>query len=96
MARRVTDEERPITIVLRQYPDGQAIALMPDEIDPRDGTVMSYMHLGQHGAADYPHVIATTRVADPFSDEVKALKKELDAIGYKAKYRQRRDRRNRR
>jgi len=83
------------TVVLRQYPDGEVIALMPDDVDPRDGTVTCYLHVGQHGAADYSHVIAATRVANMLAPEVIALRDELVAIGYNAKYRQRRDRRNR-
>ncbi len=42
-------------------------------------TCESYEHMGQHGAADYYHVIHSTKPASIGSEE---LKKELTGIGY--------------
>ncbi len=67
--------------VFRKYPDGQIIALFPDIPWSRyRGEVTSYMRLGQHGAADYKHVVATTRPAT--EDEYLDLLAELKQVGY--------------
>lgn len=68
-------------VVFRRYPDGQVIALFPDTPwSGQRGEVTSYMHLGQHGAADYAGVIAATRQAR--EDEYGNLLSELQATGY--------------
>lgn len=68
-------------VVFRRYPDGQVIALFPDiPWSGQRGEVTSYMHLGQHGAADYLHVLATARLAT--EDEYVDLLFELQSIGY--------------
>ena len=68
-------------VVFRRYPDGQVIALFPDiPWNGQRGEVTSYMHLGQHGAADYHHVLATARLAT--EDEYNDLFSELQSIGY--------------
>ena len=76
-----------VKMVFRVYrPDpgvtsvGEVIALMPEltENDPR--FVMSYMHVGQHGAASYAGVIRSTRPAQPA--EYARLFDELTRIGY--------------
>lgn len=68
-------------VVLRRYPDGQVIALFPDiPWSGQRGEVTSYMHLGQHGAADYAGVIAATRQTR--EDEYGDLLSELQATGY--------------
>ncbi|MCS2721899.1 hypothetical protein NXW08_00310 [Bacteroides uniformis] len=68
-------------VVFRRYPDGQVIALFPDiPWSGQRGEVTSYMHLGQHGAADYLHVLATARLAT--EDEYGDLLFELQSIGY--------------
>lgn len=64
----------------RKWKNGDIIALFPDDVDPHDGTVTSYMHIEQHGAADYAGVIADTSLAQ--EDEYKDLLNELKAIGY--------------
>ena len=43
-------------------------------------TTTSYMHIGQHGAADYAGVIAATRPAR--EEEYRGLLSELKSIGY--------------
>lgn len=39
-------------IEFRKFEDGEVIALFNDEWAPRSGLVDSYMHNGQHGAAE--------------------------------------------
>ncbi|KAB4220615.1 hypothetical protein GAP53_05225 [Bacteroides uniformis] len=68
-------------VVFRKYPDGQVIALFPDILwGRRRGEVTSYMHLGQHGAADYSHVIAATKPVT--ENEYRDLQDELKLAGY--------------
>ena len=48
-------------VVFRRYPDGQVIALFPDiPWSGRRGEITSYMHVGQHGAADL-HIMRRAR-----------------------------------
>lgn len=67
-------------VVFRKWKDGEVIALFPDDTDQYDGTVTSYMHTGQHSAADYRYVISTTYPAR--EAECQNLLAELRAIGY--------------
>ncbi len=68
-------------VVFRRYSDGQIIALFPDvPWSGRLGEVASYMHIGQHGAADYRHVVATTKPAT--EKESAGLLNELRQVGY--------------
>lgn len=67
--------------IFRKYRDGQIIALFPDETWNRhDRSITSYMHIGQHGAADYAAVIADTCPAN--EDEYREVLQELVSIGY--------------
>ena len=66
--------------VFRKYPDGQIIALFPDIPWSEDGSVTSYMHVGQHGAAYYKQVIDSTTPAR--EGDYSALLEELETIGY--------------
>ena len=66
--------------VFRKYPDGQIIALFPDIPWSEDGSVTSYMHVGQHGAAYYKQVIDSTTPAS--EEDYSALLAELETIGY--------------
>jgi hypothetical protein len=70
-------------MLFRQYLDNQIIALMPYNIADKYGNVDSYMHTGQHSAADYSGVIMCTKPAT--KKESRELKKELSAIGYNIK-----------
>lgn len=63
-----------------QYQRGEVIALFPD-VDEGRGTCSSYMHVGQHGGADYMGCIYRTRPAT--EEEYKPLATELESIGYK-------------
>ena len=66
-------------VVFRKYKDGEIIALFPDLTEP-GYLCTSYMHFGQHGAADYADTIARTKPAT--EDEYFDLKEELEEIGY--------------
>lgn len=56
------------------------IAFLPDQDEVR-GYMMSYQHVGQHGAASYPN--PATIPADVSEPDVAALKAELERIGYR-------------
>lgn len=78
-------EEDKTIVVFRKYPDGGVVALFPEI---REGIyVGSYGHIGQHGAADYHYVVERTRPATP--SEYRALKRELETIGYNLDVRKR-------
>ena len=63
----------------------EVIALFPEMREPR-GLCMSYMHIGQHGSADYNIVTyGATKPATP--EEYSDLKTELESIGYILKIR---------
>ena len=81
----------PITpVVFRAWRDGDIIALFPTlpGNNRYSDSCDSYMHVGQHGAADYALVVSDTRPAQ--SDECRALMSELTSIGYVLKVMQRR------
>ena len=82
-------------MVLRRWrKGGGVIALFPDVLASMDGLLMSYQQVGQHGAADYQHVISKTLpvpVAEP-DQERDELLAELQAIGYNPVGKQRRAR----
>ena len=66
------------------------IALFP-RIDAGRGFCSSYEHIGQHGGADYNHVIASTRPTYTNDDDVQELFMELTLqIGYTLRIQQRR------
>ncbi len=67
-------------VVFRRFTDdiGGVIAFFPDMKEGR--FIQSYMHIGQHGLAQYPNDL-TVR-ADVFDDDVSALHRELRDIGY--------------
>ena len=69
----------------RMFGEDQVIALFPDEKEHRPGMVMSYMHHGQHGAADIEGIMKITKPAQPW--EFLQLKKELEnaPFNYKLK-----------
>ena len=72
----------PEPVVFRVFPDGDVIALFPAAPGtPDPSTCASYMHVGQHGAADYACVVADTRPATV--KELAPLRAELKQIGYR-------------
>ena len=67
---------------------GDVIALFPQiPSDPHGAFCLSYEHIGQHGGAFYPGVIAATLPAG--REEYTDLKAELEAIGYDLEIRRR-------
>jgi hypothetical protein len=76
----MTKDTHITQVVFRKFKDGEIIALMPHEVCDHKGSVTSYMHIGQHGGADYNHIISTTKLATP--TEALPLYQELESIGY--------------
>lgn len=72
-------DPRITRVVYRKWPDGDIIALFPDD-DWNGFEVSSYMHIGQHGGARYHQVIASTKPAT--HDEYISLHHELQTRGY--------------
>jgi hypothetical protein len=71
--------EEPERVVFRKFRhDGAVIALLPDQYNPRNGNIGSYMELGQHAetAPDFGDTVA----ADP--SEYGPLLGELRRQGY--------------
>lgn len=85
-------QEETLTIFRKIKPDytpyrPEIIALFPEEKADYNGLkCLSYMHVGQHGPADYDHVIMTTTKAT--TEEYSDLKTELESIGYNLKIRE--------
>lgn len=74
------DAEETITVFRVWRDSGGVIALFPAMHEP--GYMCgSYQMIGQHGAADYAHVIAATRPA--LEHEYEDLAAELEGIGYR-------------
>jgi len=77
-------DEHETPVIFRKFGDGQIIALFPTLPGTNyAGTCASYMHIGQHGAADPDGVIEMTRPATPA--ERTDLFIELDRLGYRLK-----------
>lgn len=91
-------KDKEITkVVFRVWTDqplasNEVIALFPF-IDDGDERCSSYMHVGQHGGANYVHCIAKSRRA--MEKEYAPLKKELESLGYNLRVMQRYYRRGR-
>lgn len=79
------EKDKHITeVVFRKLIDGDIIALFPYIIDDQVGNVQSYMHVGQHSAADYQATILQTKLAT--KSEYEELKDELENYcGYNLK-----------
>ncbi len=67
------------TVIFRVFPEGDVIALFPMEVADPHGNIMSYMKIGQHGAAS-PDLIKELKVAT--LKQLIPLKTELENIGY--------------
>lgn len=70
-------------VIFRKFKEGDIIAMFPElpgtnKLD----TCLSYMHIGQHGAASV-FLYTNCKLATP--EEYQPLFKELIAIGYKLK-----------
>lgn len=59
---------------------GEVVALFPYTVVDPQGHIMSYAHVGQHGAADYEYIMGGSRPATPA--EYDSLLQELYGIGY--------------
>ncbi len=71
-------------VIFRKYKSDDIIALFPYEVENFSGDISSYMHVGQHGIAEYNHVIKNTKLAT--EEEYKVLKHELEnEFGYNLK-----------
>jgi hypothetical protein len=71
-----------VIVVFRVFKKGgDVLALFPHETWDGRGHCASYQHIGQHSGADYAHCIQATRPARP--SEYRALKTELERIGYR-------------
>ena len=80
-----------VIVVFRKYPDtGNVIALLPEwpgKVSDGGYACDSYMHVGQHGAADPVGVVGDTVPATPA--EYADLKTELESLGYVVRPRKR-------
>ena len=66
-------------VIFREWPDKSIIALFPEiNADSTFYNCLSYMRIGQHGAANCQGVIDTTCPAKDYTD----LKNELGRLGY--------------
>ena len=66
------------TVIFRRF-RGEIIALFPYEKE-KDRLCLSYMHIGQHGSANYPYIISDSKPVK--ETEYKPLFDELQSIGY--------------
>ncbi len=80
------DVEKTLVVFRCWREDGAVIALFP-EIKEVNYCCMSYMHLGQHSAADYNMVIGATYPAT--AKDYTPLKRELEGRGYNLAIRKR-------
>ena len=73
-------------VILRRWRSGaqSLIALFPD-IESTEGAIMSYEHIGQHGSADYHHVLKQTTSVAGSNPDVQELLAELRSLGYAPK-----------
>lgn len=77
-----TQDKHTTEVVFRKYNDGQILALFPYE-QAYDNFCESYLHIGQHGGANYAHCINSTKPAT--KEEYSELQKELEGMGYNLK-----------
>jgi len=69
-------------VVFRIFNEGGAIALFPNIV--HGALCSSYMHVGQHGDADYDHVVNISHPPKTGDElwEVDNLRRELRWLGY--------------
>lgn len=80
-------------VILRRWPKkegGRVIAIFPYDIFDLRGSVNSYEHIGQHGAASLDLIDRTSPVSE-YEEDAKDLLEELKSIGYEPKVIQRVD-----
>lgn len=66
-------------VIFRKFPEGDTIALFPNEVADPHNNIMSYQRIGQHGAA-CPSLALDLEV--PTKAEALKLFKELVGQGY--------------
>ncbi len=79
------EQDNPVTdVVFRADKSGDfkdvVFAMLPHEVDDRNGHVTSYQHVGQHSSANYVGCIADSRPAT--EAEYSDLKAEMENLGY--------------
>ena len=75
------EQDTKITpVIFRKFKNGDVIALFPTIQENPYPCCLSYMHVGQHGAANYYELLKVTTPAAPA--EYKDLQEELIMIGY--------------
>lgn len=68
-------------VIFRKFRGGDIVALFPEHLAGFDFyECQSYMHIGQHGAADIGYTILITEPCNP--DEYASLQAELEILGY--------------
>ena len=72
--------EEKTLVVFRYWSDSRDVIALFPEIDAGGGLCQSYMHVGQHGGANYSHVVKLTTLATP--EQYALLVEELEIIGY--------------
>jgi len=66
-------------VIFRKFKSEQdIIAFFPQQVNPYNGLMMSYQHIGQHGEADYKGLLSITVLAS--KDEYLPLLIELQKI----------------
>lgn len=86
MSPRAKKAQSAVPVLFRvEGRKGDVVAVFPT-LAERRGVVTCYAHIGQHGTCDRAWYV-TTRAAKP--DEYRALKSELEAIGYELRVIQR-------
>jgi len=90
-------DEKITEVIFRKYKPkhafgnkGVIIALFPYELFNYHGNVTCYEKVGQHGEADYGHVVGTLTTSATESEYAK-LKSELEGLGYNLKVAKRRN-----
>ena len=68
-------------VIFRTFKNKEVIALFPYE-KHNNIECLSYMEIGQHGGANYSHVISITKPVKDIELENLPLRKELINIGY--------------
>jgi len=77
-------------VIFRRFPeDNEIIALFPYDIWDYTGGISSYMHIGQHGGAEYSACMKNAKPAK--ENEYADLKSELESLGYNLKVVKRRN-----
>jgi hypothetical protein len=72
-------DKHKTVVIFRKFKDEQIIALFP-YLKENNGYCVSYMHIGQHSAANYSYIVKYTTLALAFDYE--DLKHELSGLGY--------------